>query len=76
MNLLKPSWGIGWTAPAANFNLISPISIANGGGNSPTYKLTTQVVNGQTVLVQDSFLKGSNVGNLWTAQIGLRYILN
>ncbi len=76
MNLLDPKWGIGWTAPGANFNAISPISIANGGNNSPTYKLATQVVNGQTVLIQDSFLKSSSVGNLWSAQIGLRYILN
>ena len=76
MNLLSPKWGNGWTAPGANFNLISPISVANGGNNSPAYRLATQVVNGQTVLIQDSFLKGSSIGNLWTAQIGLRYILN
>lgn len=76
MNLLSPKWGIGWTAPGANFNAISPISIANGGNNAPTYRLATQVVNGQTVLIQDSFLKGSSVGNLWSAQIGVRYIFN
>jgi hypothetical protein len=76
MNLLSPKWGIGWTAPGGNFNNISPIAVANGGNNSPTYRLATQVVNGQTVLIQDSFLKGSSLGNLWQAQIGVRYILN
>jgi hypothetical protein len=84
MNLLSPKWGVGWTAPGANFILISPISVANGGNNAPAYRLATQVVNGQTVLIQDSFLKSTGAGNLsssttsnvWTMQIGLRYILN
>jgi len=38
--------------------------------------LITQVKNGQTVLVEDSFIKSVSIGNVWQAQFGLRYTFN
>jgi outer membrane receptor protein involved in Fe transport len=75
-NLLNDKWGVGYVAPGANFNVISPLSIANGGNQNPTYRLATQNVNGQTVLIQDSFLKSATLANAWQGQLGLRYIFN
>ncbi|HMJ70631.1 MAG TPA: carboxypeptidase regulatory-like domain-containing protein [Cyclobacteriaceae bacterium] len=75
-NFLNSEWGVGYFAPGANFNNISPISVANGGNASPTYRLATQVVNGQTVLIQDSFLKSVSLANTWQGQLGIRYTFN
>ncbi|HZY80945.1 MAG TPA: carboxypeptidase regulatory-like domain-containing protein [Cyclobacteriaceae bacterium] len=75
-NLLNNSWGVGYIAPGANFNNISPISVANGGTQAPTYRLATQTINGQPVLIQDSFLKSAALANAWQGQLGLRYIFN
>jgi hypothetical protein len=75
-NMLNDSWGVGYFAPSANFNNISPISIANGGTQAPSYRLATQTLNGQPVLIQDSFLKSVSLANAWQGQLGLRYIFN
>jgi len=75
-NMLNSKWGVGYTAPGANFNTISPLTIANGGNNSPTYRLATQVINGQTVLIQDSFIKSVAFTNAWQGQVGVRYTFN
>ncbi len=75
-NMLNSRWGVGYTAPGANFNAISPISIANGGNQAPTYRMATQVVNGQTVLIQDSFIKSVSLANVWQMQLGIRYTFN
>jgi hypothetical protein len=79
-NMLNSEWGVGYFAPGANFNNISPIAIANGGSTAasatPTYRMATQVINGQTQLIQDSFLKSVALSNVWQGQLGLRYTFN
>jgi len=78
-NMLNSEWGVGYTAPGANFNLIAPIRVSNAGtatAQNPTYQLITQTVNGQTVLVQDSFIKQASFANAWQGQIGVRYTFN
>jgi len=72
-NLLNNHWGVGYftttTQPVS-------VTIPSGAGGLPQYKLGTQVINGQTVLIQDSFVKAITLDNVWQAQVGLRYIFN
>ena len=72
-NLLNNHAGVGYLSTTTN-----PITatVGTGTGVLPTYKLATQVINGSTVLIQDSFVKAITLDNVWQAQIGLRYIFN
>ena len=55
----------------------NPLTIASTSATGvPTYRLATQVVDGQTVLLKDSFVKSVTLDNAWQAQIGIRYIFN
>ncbi|MBK7096704.1 MAG: TonB-dependent receptor [Saprospiraceae bacterium] len=68
-NLLNSEWGVGNQTTTS-----SPLTLSSVDANGlPTYKLATQVIKGQTVLLTDSFVKSENVDNVWQAQIGLRY---
>jgi hypothetical protein len=54
-----------------------PITIAGVDAQGrPTYRLATQVVDGQTVLLRDAFRPSINLDNAWQAQFGIRYIFN
>ena len=72
-NLVNNHWGVGYftttTQPVS-------VTIPSGTGGLPQYKLGTQVINGQTVLIQDSFVKAITLDNVWQAQVGLRYSFN
>lgn len=68
-NLLNNKWGVGWTTTSTQ-----PLSLASvSAAGVPTYRLGTQSVNGQTVLLQDVFTKSITVDNVWQAQLGVRY---
>ena len=69
-NLINDGFGVGYQATTT-----SPLTYSTtDAAGVPHYKMVTQNVNGQTVLVRDSFVKSISVGNTWQAQIGLRYI--
>jgi hypothetical protein len=71
-NLLNNNYGVGYVSSATN-----PLTLASISATGvPTYRLNTQVKNGQTVLIQDSFVKSINLDNVWQAQFGIRYIFN
>ncbi len=71
-NLLNNRWGVGYASTSVN-----PLTIASVDANGvPTYRLGTQTINGQTVLLKDSFVKSITLDNVWQAQIGLRYIFD
>lgn len=71
-NLLNNAWGVG-NQTTTN----SPLSVATiAADGTPSYRLATQVINGSTELLRDSFVKSINLDNVWQAQIGLRYIFN
>lgn len=72
-NMLNSEWGVGYTAPTANFSNISPVNVTTASATAPIYQLATQVVNGQTVLIQDSFIKSVSFSNAWQGQVGVRY---
>jgi hypothetical protein len=50
-------------------------STVDAAGN-PVYTLPTQVENGKTILLKDSFVKQITTDNVWQMQFGIRYIFN
>ena len=71
-NMISNKYGVGNQSTSTQ-----PLSVASiSAAGVPTYRFGTQVKDGQTVLLQDSFVKSINVDNVWQAQIGIRYIFN
>lgn len=73
-NLLNDEWGVG-NQSTMNFNPLT-LDVVDATTGVPKYKLATQVINGSTELVKNSFTKSINLDNVWQAQIGVRYIFN
>lgn len=71
-NLLNNDWGVGDKATT-----LAPLSLSTITAEGiPVYKLATQVIDGKSQLLRDSFVKSVTVGNVWQAQFGIRYIFN
>ncbi len=72
-NMLDNHWGVGYLNTTTQ-----PVTatIPTGAGGLPQFKLATQVINGETYLIQDSFVKAITLDNVWQAQVGIRYIFN
>lgn len=71
-NMINHDWGVG-------NNLIGdrPISFNSvTSGGTPVYTMATRTVNGVPRLLDTTFTKSGTVGDVWGAQIGLRYIFN
>jgi len=70
-NLINDKWGVSQraTAPA----LLNFVSYNTAG--EPTYRLSTQRnVDGTTTLAKDTYQRNSSVFDVWSAQLGVRYI--
>jgi hypothetical protein len=70
-NLVNSKWGVSQraTAPA----LLNFVSYNTAG--EPTYRLSTQRnVDGTTTLVKNTYQRNSSVFDVWSAQLGVRYI--
>ena len=71
-NMISNKYGVGNQSTSTQ-----PLSVAStSAAGLPTYRFSTQVKDGQTILLKDSFVKSVTVDNVWQAQIGLRYIFN
>lgn len=71
-NLLNNKWGVGNSTTTTN-----PLSVASiNAAGLPTYRMATQVKDGQTILLRDSFVKSINLDNVWQAQFSIRYLFN
>ncbi len=72
-NVLNDKWGVANSTTAANrplnFVRVDPDGV-------PVYRLATQVIDGKTVLLKDSFTKSINTGSAWAMQLGVRYTFN
>jgi hypothetical protein len=80
-NLLDNHAGVGYQSTASTSSLApfvsNPLTVASVDNNgTPIYRIATQNVDGQTVLLRDSFTKSITLDNVWQAQIGIRYIFN
>lgn len=71
-NLINNKWGVGNATTTTN-----PLSLASVGADGvPAYRIATQVKDGKTILLEDTFVKAINVDNVWQAQLGIRYTFN
>lgn len=71
-NLISQNWGVGTQSTS-----MQPLSVASVGvDGTPVYRFGTTTVDGVRVPLQQSFVPQATVGNVWQAQIGIRYIFN
>lgn len=72
-NVLNDKWGLANSTTAAN----RPLNFIRVDADGvPVYTLATQIVDGKTVLLKDSFTKSINTGSAWAMQLGVRYTFN
>jgi hypothetical protein len=70
-NLLNNGWGV---SQRATIPTILNYSSTNTAGE-PVYKLATQKLSdGSTILARDTYQYNSSVFDVWSAQLGIRYI--
>lgn len=69
-NLLNNEWGVSQRATAPT--ILNYSTTTNG---EPVYKLATQkLADGSTILAKDTYQYNASVFDVWTAQLGVRYI--
>ena len=69
-NMVNNKWGVGNVSTTSQPLTISKVDAAG----LPSYQLATQVLDNQTILLKDSFVKSITIDNVWQAQFGIRYI--
>ena len=68
-NMINNKWGVSQRAAAPQLlNFVS-----RDANNVPSYRLSTQIIDGQTVLARQTFQFNSSVFDVWSAQLGIRY---
>ncbi|QRR01701.1 TonB-dependent receptor [Dyadobacter sandarakinus] len=77
-NMISNKWGVGnQVTVSSNSTQSNPLNFAAVTADGvPTYRMGTQVINGEPVLVRDAFVKSQTINDVWQAQIGIRYIFN
>ncbi|WP_031525610.1 TonB-dependent receptor [Dyadobacter crusticola] len=77
-NLINNKWGVGnQVTVSSNSTQSNPLNFASVSAQGvPSYRMGTQIVNGEPVLVRDAFVKSQTINDVWQAQIGIRYIFN
>ncbi len=71
-NLINNKWGVGnvsTTTQPLNYR-------GRNAQGEPRYRLATQVVNGQTILLRDAFVNSLTIDDVYQIQLGIRYIFN
>lgn len=72
-NMINSAWGVGNAITSSGTPLTS-VGVTTDG--TPTFRMNTRVVNGQTILLDTPYVKSININNVWQAQLGVRYIFN
>jgi hypothetical protein len=77
-NLINNKWGVAnQVTVSSNSTQSNPLNFASVSATGvPSYRMGTQIVNGEPVLVRDAFVKSQTINDVWQAQIGIRYIFN
>lgn len=72
-NFINDKWGVGYMV-----NSTQPLNYRRLDANGkPVYRLNTMgVASGEIVKLVDSYSRSANIGDVWSAQIGIRYIFN
>jgi hypothetical protein len=71
-NLVNKNWGVGYVSTTTQ-----PLTYAGRNvAGQPLFQLGTQVLNGSTILLKDSFLKSKTLDDVYQIQFGIRYIFN
>ncbi len=68
-NMLNNKWGV--SRRVTNPSVLAYRTTVN---NEPVYRLATQTLPDGAVLIKDTFSRNSSVFDVWTAQLGIRYI--
>ena len=69
-NLLNNDWGVSQRATIPTI-----LNYSSTVGNEPVYKLATQkLADGSSILARDTYQYNSSVFDVWSAQLGIRYI--
>jgi len=71
-NMLNNKWGVGNVVTTNNPLTLSKVDT----DGTPILRMATQVVDGQTVLLKDTFRKSITVDQVWQALLGIRYTFN
>jgi hypothetical protein len=69
-NMLNNKWGVSQRAGAPQLLTF----VSRDANNVPTYRLSTQRDATSTFLARDTYQFNSSVFDVWTAQLGIRYI--
>lgn len=72
-NMLNDKWGVGYVV-----NSTQPLNYRklDASGN-PVYRLNTLgVANGEIIKLADSYSRRASIADVWSAQLGIRYIFN
>ncbi|MEY4106273.1 MAG: hypothetical protein RL181_615, partial [Bacteroidota bacterium] len=76
-NMLNNAWGVGNSLTSGNFGQASPLTFVSAAADgTPTFRMNTRVVDGKTILLDTPYVKTISIGNVWQAQLGVRYIFN
>jgi hypothetical protein len=76
-NMLNDAWGVGSSITSGSFSSANPLTVASvAADGTPSLRMATRVVNGQTILLDTPFVKSISLGSVWQAQLGVRYIFN
>lgn len=69
-NMLNNKWGV--SQRVTNSSVLAYSTTTN---NEPVYKIATQTLpDASVVLIKDTYSRNSSVFDVWTAQLGIRYI--
>jgi hypothetical protein len=71
-NLINDKWGVGHVSTTTQ-----PLNYrGRNAQGEPRYRMATQVVGGQTVLLRDAFVNSLTIDDVYQIQLGIRYIFN
>jgi hypothetical protein len=70
-NMINNDWGVSQRATAPALLTYSSVNVSG----EPVYKFATQkLADGSTILAKDTYQRNSSVFDVWTGQLGVRYI--